>query len=214
MREAITYPARGEHAEKALLSAWLCVLVHAIALPFAALVPLLGYAATILSHGDDEPPAFLERTVLSRSLGATIVTVGYGIVPIGTALLTVVLLLDGDQPPTGGDAMFVLVGSTAALFLLALYAYVLPIALANYARTASLRAAGSGLVPVASHAAYFVGWSAGIVLFLVGLAAASALFELGGIFTVAGAFVGAYAVLAACRRIARGYAAALGYSSA
>lgn len=211
MREALTYPLRGEHAEKALLSAWLCVLLHAITLPFVALVPLFGYAATVLASGDSaEPPAFLERSLASRSLGATIVTVGYGIVPIGTALLTVVLLLDGDQVPTDGNAVSVLAGSTAVLALLALYAYVLPIALANSVRADSLRAAGSELVAVASHAAYFVGWCSGTVLVLVGLAVASALLELGGIGPVAGSFVGAYAVLAACRRIARGYAAALG----
>lgn len=210
MREALAYPLRGDHAEKALLSAWLCVFVHAIALPFVALVPLLGYAGTVLSHGDDtDPPPFLERSLLSRSLGVTVVTVGYGIVPIGTALLTFVLLLGGDQPPTDGDALFVLVGSTAVLFVLACYAYLLPIALANYVRAGSLRAAGSGLVAVASHAAYFVGWSSGIVLFLVGVAASSALLDLGGIFTVVGSLVGAYTVLVASRRIARGYAAAI-----
>ena len=210
MREALTYPSRGSHAEKALLSAWLCVLVHAIVLPFVALVPLLGYAATILADGRDaEPPAFLERAVGRRSVGATAVTIGYGLVPVGTAVATFALLVEGDQPPAGGDAIFVLLASTAVLSLLAGYAYVLPIALANYVRADSLRAAASGLLGVASHAAYFVGWASGIALLLVGFAVASSLAELGALGTVAGSFVGAYAVLAACRRLARGYAAAV-----
>ena len=208
MREALTYPIRGEHGEKAVLSAWLCVFVHVIALPLVALVPLLGYAATVLSRGDEStPPSFLDRAVIRRSLGATALTVGYGIVPVGTALVTIFLLVTGD-PPTEEDAIFLLAGSTAALLVLAVYAYFLPIALANYVRAGSLRAGLSGLVPVAAHAAYFVGWISGIVLFLVGLAASSAFVDLGGPFAVAGSFVGAYATLAASRRIARGYAVA------
>ncbi|WP_265111803.1 DUF4013 domain-containing protein [Halosolutus halophilus] len=212
MREALAYPIRGDHGEKALLSAWLCVFVHAIALPVIALVPLVGYATTVLSRGHvGDPPPFLERALVTRSLGATLLAVGYGIVPIGTALVTVRLLTGADQPPTDANAIFVLAGSTTILVVLAGYAYVLPIALANYARAGSLRAGVSGLVGVASHAAYFVGWASGIVLFLAGLAVSSAFADLGGLYTVAGSLVGAYAVLASSRRIARGYAEAADY---
>lgn len=210
MREALTYPIRGDHAEKALLSAWLCVLAHAIVLPVVALAPLLGYVATVLSRGHDaDPPPFLERGLLSRSVGATALTVAYGLVPIGTALLAFRLFTEGDQPPTEANMIFFLAGSTAVLLVLALYAYVLPIALGNYVREGALRAGVSGLLGVAGHAAYFVGWTSGIVLFLVGVAVSSAFVDLGGLFAVVGSFVGAYAVIVASRRIARGYAAAI-----
>lgn len=211
MREALSYPIRGEHAEKAMLSAWLCVLVHAIALPVVALVPLVGYVATILASGDDPHlPRFLERPMLGRSLGATALAVGYGIVPVGAALVTIRLLLEGNHPPGDADALFVLLGSTAALLLLAGYAYVLPIALARYVRAGSLRAGVTASLNAAFHAAYFVGWTAGAVLLLVGAAFSSVLLASGGIGTVVGSLVGAYTALAASRRVARGYATATG----
>ncbi|MWV41082.1 DUF4013 domain-containing protein [Natrialba sp. INN-245] len=208
MREALGYPTRGEHAEKALLSAWLCVLVHSIVIPVVTLVPLLGYAATILADENDEPPSFLERALVGRSLGATVLVVGYGVVPVGTALVAILLLTGGDQPPTDADALFVLVGSTAVLAMLAAYAYLVPIALANYVRAGSLRAGCTGLGAVAGDAVYFVGWASGAIVLLVGVGIAGAFVDLGGIFAVVGSFVGAYAALIASRRVGRGYAAA------
>ncbi|WP_187432915.1 DUF4013 domain-containing protein [Natronococcus pandeyae] len=209
MDDALRYPLRGEHAEKALLAAWICVFVHAIVLPFVALVPLAGYAASVLATApQSDPPPFLDRRVLSRSVGAIGLGVGYLAVPLATALVTVRLLLGTGRAPTGGDAIVVLVGSTAVLFVLAVAVYLLPIALANYARSGSIRAGFSGLGTVAGHTAYFVGWCSGIVLLLLGVAVSSALVDLGGFALVAGSFVGAYATVAAARRIGRGYAAA------
>ncbi|MEY7849866.1 DUF4013 domain-containing protein [Natrarchaeobius sp. A-rgal3] len=208
MREALGYPLRGDHAEKALLSAWLCVLVHAIVIPIVTLVPLVGYVATVLVGESDEPPPFLERALVGRSLGATVLVVGYGVVPVGAALISILLLTGGDQPPTDADALFVLVGSTAVLAMLAAYAYLVPIALANYARTGSLRGGLTGLGAVAGDAVYFVGWASGSIVLLVGIGIASAFVDIGGIFAVIGSFVGTYAVLVASRRVGRGYAAA------
>lgn len=209
MREALAYPFRGEHAEKALLSTWLCVFVHAVLLPFVALVPVAGYVATVLARGrGDEPPVFLDRAVLARGLGATGLAIGYGLVPFGTAAVAFRFLFGADRPPTATDAIFVLAASTAVLIVLGGYAYVLPIALANYGRAGSLRAGVSDLGGVANHAAYFLGWASGVGIGLVGAAASTALVDLGGVYAVAGSFVGAYAIIAASRRIARGYAAA------
>ncbi len=208
MWEALKYPVRGVHAEKALLSAWLCVFVHAVAVPVLALVPLVGYATTVLSQAHEEtPPPFLERSVLVRGLGGTALAVGYGLLPLVATLVALQLLFDGGEP-TEGEAIVFLAASTAVLFVLAGYVYVLPIALANYGQTGSLRSSASGLLDVATHAGYFVGWTSGIVLTLVGLTLSSALIELGGLSTVVGAFVGGYAVIVGCRRIGRGYAAA------
>ena len=208
MRAALGYPLQGEHGEKAVLSAWLCVFVHAIALPVVALVPVLGYVATVLGADGDDPPPFLDRALVTRSLGATAITLGYGVVPLGTAALAFQFLFGADQAPSETEAIFVLAASTAVLIVLAGYAYVLPIALANYVRGGSLRSATTDLVDVASHAAYFVGWASGIVLVLLGVAVSSAFVDLGGVFAVGGSFVGAYAVIAASRRIGQGYAAA------
>ncbi len=211
MFEALRYPTRGEHAEKALLAAWLCVLVHSIALPVLALVPLLGYSTVVLERGEgDEPPTFLDRSVLRRGLGASALTVAYGAIPLGTALVTFVLLAESGREPTGVGSVIVLAGSTTVLFVLAAAAYLLPIALANYARSGPLRAGFSGLVPIATHAAYFVGWCSGSILGLLGLALASALVDLGGVLAVLGSLVGAYVTIVAARRIGRGYAVAVG----
>jgi hypothetical protein len=214
MFEALRYPLRGEHAEKALLAAWLCVLVHSIALPVLALVPLVGYLTVVLGRGDgDEPPAFLDRSVLRRGLGASALALAYGTVPLGMALVTFVLLTESGREPTGADTVIVLAGSTTVLFVLAVAAYLLPISLANYARSDSLRAGFAGLTPIATHAAYFVGWCSGSVLGLLGLALASALVDLGGPLAVLGSLVGAYAVIVAARRIGRGDAAARDYGA-
>ncbi|ARS88476.1 DUF4013 domain-containing protein [Natrarchaeobaculum aegyptiacum] len=208
MWEALRYPIRGDYGEKAVIAAWLCVFVHAIALPLVALVPLLGYAGTLLARGSEpEPPSFLERSVLVRGLTASVLTIGYGIVPVGAALVAVQLFLGAGEPPDQDQALFLLAGSTTVLVLLAGYAYVLPIALANTVREGSLRAGFTDLIGVAGHAAYFVGWASGAVIFLLGVAIAGTLVDLGGIFTVVGSLVGAYATLASSRRIARGYAA-------
>ncbi len=208
MWEALRYPLRGEHAEKTLLSAWLCVLLHAIVLPVLALLPLVGYAATVLARGEEPtPPPFLEWSLLARSLGAAALTIGYMTVPVGATLVTILLFLDG-EPPAEAEVLFFFVGSTAALFVLAFFAYLLPIALANYVREGSVKEGVKNLVGVAGHAAYFVGWASGTVLFLLGGAVSSALLDAGGLFTVMGSFVGGYAVIVGSRRIGRGYAAA------
>lgn len=212
MYEPLGYPLRGDHAEKALLAAWLCALVHAIALPVLALVPLLGYVASVLAAGDEpEPPPFLRRETLERSVGASALVAAYGAVPLGVALVTFRLLAATEREPTGGGVFVVLLGATAVLFVLATFAYLLPIGLANYARSGSLRAGVSGLAGVAGHAAYFVGWCAGAVLLLVGAALSSGLADAGGVLAVLGSLVGAYAALVGARRIGLGYAAANRY---
>jgi hypothetical protein len=210
MDEALRYPLRGEHAEKTLLVAWLCVLVHALIVPFLALVPLAGYLVSMFAAAPDpEPPSALDRYVLSRGVGAVGLGIAYLAVPVIAAGVTFRLLLETTQAPTGGDAVVVLAGSTAVLFTLALSGYLLPIGIANYARTGSLRSGFTGLGDPAGHAAYFVSWCSGTVALLFAVATASALVDLGGIALVCGSFVGAYGALVATRRIARGYVAAI-----
>lgn len=211
MREALTYPIRGEHGEKTVVAAWICALLHSIALPVIALVPLVGYAATVLAAGRDAgPPAFLDRSLLGRSVGASALVVATGAVPLGMALVTFRLLVETDRTPEGGEVVLVLVGSTSVLVALAAFGYLLPIALANYAQRGSLRQSTIGLGAVARDASYFLAWSSGIVMLLVGVAAWNALADAGNVFVVAGSFVGAYATIVAARRIGRGYAAAVG----
>ncbi|OVE83034.1 DUF4013 domain-containing protein [Natronolimnobius baerhuensis] len=207
MWEALRYPFRGDHAEKALLSAWLCVLVHALILPVLALVPLLGYAIRVLATGeDDTPPPFLERTVLRQSLGGLALTAVYAVVPLVTTIVVISLFVADGEPPAEADAIFFLFGSTATLIVLAIFAYVLPIGLANYGRERTLRAGVTNLTSVAGNAIYFVGWASGTMLFLVGVSISSVLIDAGSVFTVLGSFVGAYAVIVSSRRIGRSYA--------
>lgn len=209
MREALSYPVRGEHAETALLAAWICAFAHAVVLPILALVPLLGYAATVLADGGDAPPAFLDRAVLARGVGGSVLAVVYGVVPVAVGLITFRLLGETSRDPAGVEPLVILAGSTAVLFFLAAGGYLFPIALANSVRAGSLRAGFSGLAPVATHAAYFVGWCMGIVLLLTGVAAGVALANLGGLAAVAGSLVVAYTIIVGSRRIGRGYAAVM-----
>ncbi|GAB3029138.1 DUF4013 domain-containing protein [Natronobiforma cellulositropha] len=209
MFEALRYPARGRTGEKAVLAAWLCVFLHAIALPVLALVPLVGYLASVLvAGGERTPPPVFERSLLARSLGAAVLTVAYAAGPVAIVLVTVRLLLETAREPTGADVFVVFAGSTAVLATLAVAAYLLPIALANYATAGSLRAGFSTLSPVATHAGYFVGWCSGLVLALVGVTLSSGLLGASSALTVVGAFVGGYTALVATRRVARGYALA------
>lgn len=210
MREALSYPVQGEHAETALLAAWICSFAHAVVVPVLALVPLLGYAATVVGDGGDAPPAFLDRAVLARGLGGSVLALAYGAVPAAIGLVTFRLLAGTAREPAGVEPLVILAGSTAVLFFLAAGGYLLPIALGNYARTGSLRAGFAGLATVGTHAAYFVGWCSGIALFLSGIAAGAALADLGGLPAVAGSLVAAYATIAGSRRIGRGYDVARG----
>lgn len=207
MREALSYPLRGEYAEAAVLSAWICIFAHAVVLPVLALVPLLGYAATVIGEGGDDPPPFLYRAVLVRGVCGSVLTVAYGAVPLAIGAVTFWLLAGTGRDPAGAEPLVILAGSTSVLFFLAAGAYLLPVALGNYVRAGSLRAGFSGLA-VATRAAYFVGWSSGIALLLTGVAAGTALAGLGGVAVVAGSLVAAYATVAGSRRIGRGYAAA------
>ncbi len=211
MDDALRYPLRGEHGEKALLVAWLCVLVHAIAVPFLALVPLAGYLVSVFAAAPDpDPPSALDRAVLSQGAVAIGLGIAYLAAPLLAAGVTFRLLLETTRAPTGGDAVVVLAGSTAVLFALAVAGYLLPIGSGNYARTGSLRAGLAGLGDAAGNAAYFVGWCSGAIVFLLGVAFSSALIEMGGFALVVGSLVGAYATLVATRRVARGYVAATG----
>lgn len=208
MREALSYPLRGEHAETVLLSAWICTFVHAIAVPALALVPLVGYAATVIGGGGEDPPPFLDRTVLVRGVGGSALAIAYGAVPLAVGAVTFRLLAGSGREPAGAEPMVVLAGSTATLFFLAAGTYLFPIALGNYVRAGSLRAGFGGLASVATHAAYFVGWCSGVVVLLAGVAAGAALVDLSGLAAVAGSLVSAYATIAGSRGIGRGYAAA------
>jgi hypothetical protein len=211
MDDALRYPLRGEHGEKALLVAWLCVFVHAIAVPFLALVPLAGYLVSVFAATPDpDPPSALERGILSRGVGAAVLGIAYLAAPLLAAGVTFRLLLETTRAPTGGDAVVVLAGSTAVLFALAVASYLLPIGIGNYARRGSLRAGFGGLGDAAGNAAYFVGWCSGAIVFLLGIALSSALVEMDGLALVVGSLIGAYATLVATRRIARGYVAATG----
>ncbi|MDL5361290.1 DUF4013 domain-containing protein [Halalkalicoccus sp. NIPERK01] len=203
---------RGGHAEEALLVGWICLLAHSLFVPVLPLVPALGYLVAVARATiDDEsalPPVDL-RALVSDGAAASAVCLGYGLVPLAVGAVTVSLASGTAVDPTGGASPLFLLGSTTTLFVVLAGLYALPIALCASAR-GGIRAAlpGRPFLRVAGHAAYFVGWTGGVVLFALGVAAGGVVERLPVAGPVLAPLVRWVVVLAATRRLAAAYRAA------
>lgn len=212
MRESIRYPVRGEHAEEALLVGWICLLAHHLFLPVLSLIPAAGYLVAVLrstTEGGSSPPSLEYRSLLRRGMIALAVVSVYGVVPLTAGAITFELAGAAAFDPGAGASIPFFLGSTVTLFVLLGFLYALPIALCRYARE-GLRGAvpGRAFGRIAGHAAYFVGWTATVVLIVVG-------WFIGGVFTalpalgpVLAAFCWWYTLITCARRIGLAYAAA------
>ncbi|MEF8856427.1 MAG: DUF4013 domain-containing protein [Haloplanus sp.] len=165
-----------------------------------------GYLVRVLRatmHGDETPPRFDDWGPLAGDgVRAFIIAVVYGLVPAvliaGTAALATAAVGPGPRSGlvVGGVTV---VGGLLALVGSLLVAYVLPAALANYAEQGSVRAgfAVRDLRPVLTSGTYATAWATGFVVVLGGAVVAGLLNVVPVLGTVAGAFVGFYAITAA-----------------
>lgn len=181
LRSSLRFPTRGEGALQTLLVGGGLHLLAAF-VPLLPLVFVLGYLVRVLARTgeadatayrtDLRPPGFVRiRRLLVDGLAAGVVLVAYLFVPLGVLYATVSGAARASVRPAGqGASVGFLLGSTAALALIAGVAYLLPAALAAYARRRRLRAAFDlgTLRRAATDVEYLVGWVAGAVVLGVG----------------------------------------------
>ncbi|WP_459192223.1 DUF4013 domain-containing protein [Halosimplex sp. J119] len=167
---AFGYPLTGAERERPLVACWvLCLLAFLI--PVLPAVVVVGYLVRVFETSQDDRPApdFFADPIdlLRRSLGGVAIGVGYLTVPIAVLLVTAYgALSEGQTTVFGfGETAIVYAGGTAVFCLFLVASYLLPVALASYARERSLRDAfaPSSLKPSAVHAAYFTRWMGGLV---------------------------------------------------
>ena len=129
LREALTYPFRGENAEEALLVGVALAVAAGLLLRLGllaifAVVPavlLAGYALAVLresAEGGDSLPRFSDfRTRAVDGMRVLVVAVGYLLVPAVALALTVGGAAPGARPATIGTTTFVLGAGTVVLFV-------------------------------------------------------------------------------------------------
>lgn len=203
---------RGENAEEAVLTGWICLLAHSLFLPMLALVPALGYlVATTRAMIEEEsalPPVEF-RSLFVSGAGASAVCLAYGLVPAAVGAITISLAGTAVIDPGSGESILFLTGSTVTLFVVLTGLYLLPIALCRYA-VSGLRDAlpDRSFLPVATHAAYFIGWTSALVLLAAGWFAGGVVELLPVVGPVLAPLIWWVVALAAARRLAVGYRAA------
>ena len=211
MRELLRYPVRGEHAEETLLVGWICLFAHSQFLPVLPLVPAIGYLVLVLRStldGEATPPA-VPWAVVRRGTVGSLLLAGYGLVPVAVGAITFELAGSATLDPETGDSLFFLAGSTVTLFVLLGFLYVIPIALCGYAREGISGAVPDwGFTRIAGHGAYFVGWTAALVILALGRLVAGAVASLPVLGSVLVALWWWYVLLVCARRIGLAYAAA------
>jgi len=180
------------------------------------LVLLAGYVVRVLDRamaGDDRPPAFDDWAEMAATgLAAAVVGVAYALIPTvvggGVVLIgTLGLAGPGQGVLAGLGVLGVVLGGLLWLGLSLVAGYLAPAALANFAQRRRL-AAGFDLgvlVPVWRSRAYAVAWLAALVVLLGGGVVAAALNAVPLLGTIAGAFVGFYAAVAAYAAIGRAW---------
>lgn len=213
--DAVRFPLRGERRGDAVAAGWLCVLAHGL-LPVVPLVPLAGYllrAMRTSGEGADAPPSvFADPVALLRTgVGGAALAVAYA----GPAVAVVILTLGGASAggPLDPSSLLVLVATSVGAVTLLVAAYLLPVALARYAATGSLRAAFATrrLRRVARSGRYLLGWLAAAVVLDAGGLLAVALAGQSGAGAVLAALVAAYALLVGARLLGVSVAAAGGF---
>ncbi|WP_435174984.1 DUF4013 domain-containing protein [Halorussus sp. AFM4] len=224
LREALTYPVRGEAADETLVvGAILAVAAGLLArlgvLAVLALVPvvvLAGYALAVLRDSTaaesevpptaDAPPRFADfRGLAADGARALAVAIAYLVVPAVALAVTVSGAAATARPEALGTTLFVFGAGTVVLFASLAFAYLLPAALAGVAETGRLRAGvdRGRLLRSARDGRYFVGWVAAVVvagLAVVGLGSLATLGRPGQVVALAGGF---YAIVVVARLVGR-----------
>jgi uncharacterized membrane protein YjgN (DUF898 family) len=183
-QEALNYPRNDENWIRTVLIGAVLALLSVFLVPVFA---LFGYYMRVLRgsmEGDEQPPVFDEwGDLLVDGVKAFVVFLAYMLIPaiifgvtVGGVIVSAIL---GNGEPGFGAALGALVGFGLSLVVTALFWYLLPAALANYARTGRI---GSGFAfgeirPALTSQKYAVPWlvaigvliAAGIVVSLLNI---------------------------------------------
>ena len=175
LREALTYPTRGESAERALLVGTTLAVAAGLFARLGALAPLALLPAALLSGyllavlrdpGDGPPPVGDVRRLLVDGVRALVVAVGALVLPAVVAAVTFGGALSRAASPNFVRTLSVLGAGTVAVLFALLALYLLPIALSSVAGARRVRAATdrTALRRTATDGAYFVRWSAALAV--------------------------------------------------
>ena len=214
--EAIRYPWKGEDNVKNVAIGGVLTLLSVFLLPMFF---VYGYSLEVIrrvSAGDvEEPPAWEDwGTLFVDGLKVFVITFVYSLIPAAIFAFAVfswfvpVVVSSGGEGSSGLAAFGFLVG--LLVFLLATvvalaFAYVVPAAVAAFARTGRLGSAfsPSKLRSVGGHRGYAVAWVVALAVTLVASAVSGAL-SATGIGAILGAFVIYYGTIAAAYAIGEG----------
>lgn len=215
LEEAIRYPWNGEKNVETILIGGVLTLLGFLLIP---MLPVYGYVVRVLrdvSTGDDEfPPVFEDwESLFVDGLKAFVVLFVYSVVAalvVGLVVLGLVLPVTFTQGPgTGGPNVL---GLVLALFVAAVavvvsvaVAYLLPAAVAAFARTGRLGAAFSPgeIRSIGGHRGYAEGWVVALVVTIL-------VSVLGGVVSATGVgallapFISFYGTVAAAYAIGEG----------
>lgn len=225
LREALTYPVRGDDAERTLVVGVSLSLVVGLfgrlgVLAIFALVPavlLAGYALAVVRStaeaGDsahsttDAPPRFGDfRALAADGARALVVAAGYLLVPTAALAVTVGGAATGGRPEGLGTTIFVFGAGTVVLVASLAFAYLLPAALAGVAQRGELAGAveRDRLGRLAGDAGYFVSWVTAVVVGASAVVVLGSLAALGRPGEVAALALAFYALVVVARLVGRG----------
>lgn len=213
LESAIRYPAESDDVVKIVLIGGLLTIFSFLVVP---LFVLAGYLVRVFDRtaaGDEVPPEFDEFGEMTvTGIKAAVIGIAYGFIPllvgVGGVLVGIVGIGVGGDGALGGLGVIgILLGGILSFALALLVGYLLPAALANFARTRSI---GSGfdvgtLKPIWTSRSYAVAWVAMFAVLLIGGLVAAVLNVVPILGTIAGAFVGFYFSVAAYSVIGRSW---------
>lgn len=202
IEEAITYPREGDEALTTVLIGGVLGLLSVLVVPVFL---LLGFTVRVLRSveaGEETPPTFGDwGDLLVDGLKAFAIVLAYSVVPLVVLGVTAggvaVAAVTGDVRPGAIAGAFLGFAVSGLLWLVAFY--VIPAALASFAREGRLGAAFdvSVLRGVVLDGRYATAWLVALALFVVAGVVVGVLNAIPPLGFVAGAFVNFYAGVAA-----------------
>ena len=206
---AVRYPAESDDVVKTVLVGGLLTLFGFLLVP---LFVLAGYLMEVIDRtaaGDEDPPVFDELGEMAvTGIKAAAIAVVYGFIPLLVGIGGVFVGISG---VSGGDGALGLLGLLLAglvsLVLAVLVGYLLPAALANFARTRSIGSAFDVwlLKPIWMSRPYAVAWVTMVAVLLIGGLVAAVLNVVPVLGAVAAVFVGFYFSVAAYSALGRSW---------